>query len=144
VSNKWDNRFLELADKVASWSKDPSTKVGAVIVRPNRTIVSTGYNGFPRGVEDSEALYADRVEKYPRVVHAELNAVLMAKGETEGATLYCTLFPCSECAKAIIQSGVTEVVVPSLEKLERYYDSMCLTEDMFRQAGVRLRLPHDK
>ena len=138
---KWDMRFLELAQLVASWSKDPSTKVGAVLVRPDRTIVSTGYNGFPRGCNDCKATYANREQKYARVVHAELNAILMAGGDTKDNILYCTLFPCCECAKAVVQTGISTVVVPSLDKLDRYYDSMCVTEEMFQQSGITFRTP---
>lgn len=144
MNSKWDKRFIKLAQEVASWSKDPSTQVGAVLVRPDRTIASVGYNGFPRGVEDHEELYEDRSKKYPRVVHAELNAVLSANGDTKGNTLYCTLYPCSECAKAIIQTGIKTVVVTSFEKPERLYEAMMVSEEMFSQAGVELRIPHEE
>ena len=140
VSEKWDSRMMELAQHVSGWSKDPSTKVGAVIARQDRTIESMGYNGFPRGVMDTIDRYANREEKYKLVVHAEANAILGARGSVEGMTLYCTLFPCCECAKLIIQSGIKEVVVPSMEKTERFYDSMKATEIMFREAGVKMRV----
>ena len=111
-TRKWDNNFMGLARHIALWSKDPSTKVGAVIVDDRRVIVGHGYNGFPRGVEDSEARLNDRASKYKHVVHAELNAILNSRGSLEGCTLYTTLEPCTDCAKAIIQSGITRVVLP--------------------------------
>jgi len=136
---KWDNRMMALAEHVAEWSKDPSTKVGAVIMRGDRTVASMGYNGFPRGVMDQIDRYANREVKYTMVVHAEANAIVAAAGSVSGMTIYCTLFPCCECAKLIIQSGLREVVVKSLEKNERYYDSMTTSQKMFREAGVILR-----
>ena len=119
---KWDRRFLELARHVAQWSKDPSTKVGAVIVEPNRrAVVAMGYNGFPRGVEDTVERLNDRALKYQMVAHAELNAILNAilnaVASVEGCTLY--VWPtfltghaptCNERAKAVIQAGIAEVV----------------------------------
>lgn len=139
INVKWDNRMMELAQMVASWSKDPSTKVGAVIMRDDRTVESMGYNGFPRGVMDQIDRYSNREVKYKLVVHAEANAIVSARGSVEGMTLYCTLFPCCECAKLVIQAGIKEVVVPTMKKTERFYDSMKATELMFREAGVTFR-----
>src|SRR5690348_10005783 len=85
---KWDKRFLELAQLVAGWSKDPSTKTGAVIVSPERTIVAVGYNGFPKLMDDAPELYANREVKYSRIVHCEMNAVLNAGHRVDGSTLY--------------------------------------------------------
>lgn len=105
--SKWDDRFFDLANLVGSWSKDPSTKVGAVIVRPDRTIASVGYNGFPRGVDDT---YTTREDKLLRTVHAEANAILAAREPLHGYTLYVTpLHPCANCTGLIIQSGIKEV-----------------------------------
>ena len=140
VNAKWDERMMLLAEHVASWSKDPSTQVGAVLMRPDKTIASMGYNGFPRGVMDYCGRYDDREKKYKYVVHAEANALITCDEQKADYTLYCTLFPCCECAKLIIQSGVKEVVVRSLEKSERFYDSMVVSETMFREAGVNLRV----
>lgn len=110
----WDQRFLAVAELVSTWSKDPSTKCGAVIVRPDRTIVSTGFNGFPKGCSDHPWLYEHRETKYSRVVHAEVNAVLHAREPLAGYTIY-TWPPgygpsCDRCTAAIIQSGITRVV----------------------------------
>ena len=132
---KWDRRFMEMAELVATWSKDPSTKVGAVLVNPDKTIAGVGYNGFPRGVTDEPALYEDRSEKYARVIHAEVNAIHNAQS-TRGATLYCTLFPCSGCAAQTIQAGVSRVVTPPpVDRPESRYD---VSLDMFRKAGVEV------
>lgn len=117
-TEKWDLRFLSVAKEVAGWSKDPSTKVGAVLVDDLRRIISTGYNGFPRGVEDLEHRYSHRPTKYSLVVHAEANALLNAVVLPRDATLYCTLHPCEECSKLIVQAGVRRIVVP-LESYEK-------------------------
>jgi len=111
---KWDLRFLDLAYTVEQWSKDPSMKVGSVIVDPSNRVLGLGYNGFPRGVYDTAERYADRHGfKYSAVVHAEVNAILNATGDLQGATLYCsTGVPCPDCAGPIIQAGITRVVAP--------------------------------
>jgi dCMP deaminase len=113
--NKWDIRYLELAQHVASWSKDPSSKVGAVVVKNNR-VVAVGFNGFPAAVADKSELLENRDFKYEMVVHAEMNALLVAGQRAEGATLYVLGRPvCATCAGAIIQSGIERVVaeIPS-------------------------------
>ena len=113
TKTSWDDRFLGLAAHIATWSKDPSTKCGAVLVRPDRTIASLGYNGFPRGIEDAPELYANREEKYKRVVHAEMNAMLFAREPVAGMTLYTwPCLPCCRCATCIIQMGIVRVVAP--------------------------------
>jgi dCMP deaminase len=139
VNHKWEQRFMDMAQLVASWSKDPSTQVGSVIVRPDRTIVSVGYNGFPRGVFDFDARYEEREMKYRLVVHAEANAIVAAGESVHGYTMFCNLMPCCECAKLVIQAGIKTVVVPSTEVLERYAESMEATKLMFRESGVELR-----
>ncbi len=137
----WDKRFLELAEHVSAWSKDPSTQVGAVIVDAKRRILAVGYNGFPRGIDDNPDILADRDEKYSLTVHAEMNAILNsgAMPRLEDATLYATLFPCNECAKAIIQAGVTRVV--SYEPTnERWKESHAIARQMFDGAGVKVTI----
>ena len=112
VNETWDKRFLSLAQHIANWSKDPSTKVGAVIVDQNRRIVSTGYNGYPKGVDDT--IDTDEREiKYKKVIHAEKNAILFAKQDLTGCTLYVTHHPCSQCAGYILQAGISRVVTLS-------------------------------
>lgn len=137
---KWDIRFLKLAEHVATWSKDPSTKVGAVIVNPFKRVVSLGYNGFPAGTSDDEALYNDRAKKYERIVHGEMNAILFAKGDLFMTTLYTVPFmPCSRCAAMIIQAGIVRVVAPFNDN-PRWIESFKLTEELFNEAGVKLDL----
>lgn len=110
----WCSRFLEMAALVASWSKDPKKQCGAVVVRPDRTVASVGFNGFPRGLSDSPELYYNQELKLSRVIHAEVNAVLHAREPIAGYTLYS--WPpgfgptCDRCAAVIIQSGITRVV----------------------------------
>lgn len=110
----WDEYFMGLAHLSAYRSKDPSTQVGAVIVDDNKRIVGIGYNGFPKGCNDDEFPWEREGDfnetKYPFVVHAELNAILNSTKNLNGATIYVSLFPCHECAKAIIQSGITSIV----------------------------------
>ena len=110
---EWSERFLGLASHVAQWSKDPSTKVGCVIVDDDHHVVSVGYNGFPTEVRDYPERYEDRGMKYALVVHAELNAIYSAARlgvSLLGTTLYCTMSPCGECMKAIIQVGIDTVL----------------------------------
>lgn len=135
----WDDRFLALADHIAGWSKDPSTKVGAVIVRPNRTIASVGYNGFPRGVNDDPERLNDRPVKYAMTVHAEANAILSADGRLDGCTLYVTpLHPCANCAALIIQSGITRVVARMPTDPAHWADSFSKAKIMFDEAGIEV------
>ncbi len=139
----WDLRFMKLARHVSEWSKDLSTRVGAVIVDDERRVISLGYNGFPRGVEDREDRLQDRGQKLLMTVHAEANAILNATGPVRGATLYCTLCTCNECAKLLIQSGIETVVVPRLtgtDAEQRWGDSWATAREMYREAGVNIRL----
>ena len=138
--HNWNQRFIDLAYVVASWSKDPSTKVGAVIVRPDNTIASVGYNGFPRGIEDDDRLN-DRAKKYPRVVHAEVNAILNAHERVKWCSIYTTLHPCCDCAKFIIQAGIDAVYFdpytpPHMKESKNWVDSLSVAKDMFSEAGV--------
>ena len=136
---KWRARFLDLAKEVASWSKDPSSQVGAVIVRPDRTVASIGFNGFPRGVEDSREAIANRDTKLLRMIHAELNAILSAKESLAGYSIFVWPFqPCSNCAAAIIQAGITEVYCPYNDHLahDRWRESFKEALQMLDEAGV--------
>ena len=136
-TTKWDKRFLELAKLVGSWSKDPSTQVGAVIVDENNRIVSVGYNGFPRGVEDNDRLF-DREEKYDIIVHAEVNALMFANKSLETCTLYTWPFqPCSRCAGLIIQSGIKRVVSVVQEE-DRWKKNFELAVQLFEESGIIL------
>ena len=134
----WNRRFLALAEHIATWSKDPSTKVGAVIVDADRRIISTGYNGFPRDVEDLDQRLNNRDVKYEMIVHGEINAIVFANQNLQGTTLYTWPFmPCSRCAGIVIQSGIRTVVAPYNDNA-RWKSSFELTEQMFRESGVRL------
>jgi len=138
---KWDVRFLNLASEISTWSKDPSTKCGAVIVDADRRVVATGYNGFPRGVDDNDIRYNNREEKYRYVVHAEANAILNAVASVKGGTLYVNpMQPCQECAKLIVQSGIKRVVtlLPSPERKLRWRESFAAAATMFEEAGVEV------
>ena len=134
----WDEYFMGVAMLAARRSKDPNTQVGACIVSPENIIISTGYNGMPKGCSDDEFPWERTGEdtKYPYVVHAELNAILNANGRNlRGSRLYVALFPCNECAKAIIQSGVSEVVY-----LSDKYDGTPMnvaSKRMLDAAGVK-------
>lgn len=134
----WDYRFLDLARYVGGWSKDPSTKVGAVIASPHRRVISTGFNGLPSGVEDTLERLENRDLKYKMIVHAERNAILDARQGVRGFSLYVwPMMPCAVCATMIIQAGLAEVIAP-LSDNPRWVDDFRLTEAMFREAGVRL------
>ena len=138
----WDTRFLDLAEHISKWSKDPSTKVGAVIVDSQRRIVSTGYNGFPVGVMDSYDRLTNRDNKYEMIIHAEANAILFAHQRMNDMTLYTTPFqPCSRCASLIIQSGISRVISYEIEESKnRWVDSFKLAKELFDEAGVELLL----
>lgn len=134
----WDERFIDLAAHISQWSKDPSTKVGAVIVDHERRIVSTGYNGFPMGMPAQPWMYMDRLYKLERVVHAEANAILFADREKLiNSTIYTyPLPPCADCAKLIVQSGIGRVVVPNVDIQERWSDSCGVARHIFKEAEI--------
>lgn len=134
----WDEYFMAVAKLAGMRSKDPNTQVGACIVSQQNKILSMGYNGFPVGCSDDEFPWArvgDTVDtKYAYVTHAELNAILNYRGNLEGAKLYVSLFPCNECAKAIIQSGIKTVIYGD-NKYEGT-PSVIASRRMFQAAGV--------
>ena len=142
----WDEYFMGIATLSAMRSKDPSTQVGACIVNSDKRILSMGYNGMPRCCSDDEYPWEREGDplnsKYLYVCHAELNAILnCAGGSVRGCTVYTTLFPCNECAKAIIQSGISEVVYMADKYADS--DSVLASKRMFDTAGVKYRL-YDK
>lgn len=137
MSEKWDKRFLELAGFISGWSKDPSTKVGAVIADPENRIVSIGYNGFPRGVEDTPERLENREIKYKLIIHGERNAILFANRDLKGCRLYTSMLPCAPCAAMIIQKGISEVIAPFSDN-PRWVEDFKLAEEMFSEAGVGL------
>lgn len=143
-SDKWNYRFMELALHISSWSKDTSTKVGCVIVSPEKAILSMGYNGFPRGVNDDVPARHERPTKYDFVVHAEENALLNAGRNgtrLNGGILYVTMPPCTHCAGSIIQSGIKEIfyLEPEIQKqIPGWRDSLNISFTMFKEAGVKV------
>lgn len=133
---KWDERFMSIAETVALWSKDPRTKVGALLVSPDRREWAAGWNGFPHGVLEFPNRWK-RPTKYHFSCHAEQNAIDNARRNLDGWTLYVTLFPCETCAKSIIQNGVKRVVY----KEEPREDTMCshdYTLTMFEESGITI------
>ncbi len=145
-SYNWDQYFITMAYLVSMKSKDPSTRVGAVIVGPDKEIRSTGFNGFPRGVKDFKDRYLDKDYKYHACNHAEENAVLHCARigvSTAGCTLYVPWFPCSYCTKAIIQSGISAVVFhedfPGNNNSERWGKSIEISKVLMQEAGIVIR-----
>ena len=146
----WDDYFMSVALLSAKRSKDPSTQVGACIVNKSNIIESIGYNGLPKGCSDDEYPWDNTGEvlstKYPFVVHAELNAILNSRGkDLTGCRIYVGLFPCNECAKAIIQSGITKVIY--LRDKYADTDAVKASKKMFKSAGIeymKLETEHKK
>ena len=136
----WETYFMGIAHLSALRSKDPNTQVGAVIVDQEHKVVSIGYNGFPKGCSDDEYPWENEGSsletKYVYVVHAELNAILNSPRTVKGCSIYVSLFPCHECAKAIIQSGIQEIVYES----DKYAssESVLASKRMLESAGVKM------
>lgn len=139
LPTKWDYRFMEMAHLISGWSKDPSTKVGAVIVRSNE-VLSMGFNGFPSMMTDSSELLNDRPKKYARTVHAEMNAVLRLSKRSLGMRIYTTMLPCSTCAAVLITVGVGIIYTrrPTDEQADRWGKSFDDSVEMFKQTGCQL------
>jgi dCMP deaminase len=148
--SKWDHYFLRLAKEAASMSKDPSTKVGAVIVDQDRNVVATGFNGFPRGLSDDKLDYEDREIKLGRIVHAETNAILSAAQRgvsTKDCSLYVWPFPpCMPCALNIIQAGISKVFHPPFSTApDRWLKSTVLAADAMASTDIRiLEINHEQ
>ena len=141
MTTNWSERYLDLAKEVSTWSRDPSRKIGAVVVGSKGQILSQGYNGFPRGIQDTDERYNDRETKYKYVVHAEMNAIYNATlngVSLDGSSMYVYGLPvCSECAKGIIQVGIKTVVMLTDELVPHVWtESWKKTADMFDEAGV--------
>lgn len=140
-------KFVPIAEALARMSKDPSTQVGALAIDDDGNILSTGYNGFPRGVVDSVERYADRPTKLSLIAHAELNVIAQAARNgvrLHGATLLVTaLYPCTECAKAIIQAGFRQVLAPREHHADKHREweaARAISQTMFHEAGVTVGL----
>lgn len=138
-ADKWTCRFMDMAKLVSTWSKDPSTKVGAVITDDKR-FISLGYNGFPTGTNDNPALYQNREEKYRRVIHAEANAIIYAGGrDLRGCHIFIWPFlSCSSCAGLIIHSGITKVTT-MISNVERWQESFNSAMAMYDEVGVKVK-----
>ena len=142
--NKWYTRYMDLAEQVSTWSKDPNTQVGAVVVGSKRQILSTGYNGFPRAIRDTAKRLNDRETKLKLVVHAEMNAIFNATYNgvsLDGSTIFVYGLPiCSDCAKGIIQVGIKKVVIQadSISIRPQWKESWDMSAEMFREAGVQV------
>lgn len=144
-NTKWNQRFIAQALGIADWSKDDSTKVGAVVYDKDRTPISNGYNGFPRGVDDTIPERHERPLKYKYVQHAEQNTInhCARKGNaTEGCHIYTTHFPCSNCAGSIINSGLVKVIIDiktfSTSYQVRWKEDIEVSQTMFDEAGVEV------
>ena len=140
---KWHRRYLELAKLISSWSRDPSSKIGAVAIGDNGQVLAQGYNGLPRGVEDKTERYNKRELKYQFIVHAEMNVIYNAiiNGvPLKGSTLYIYgLPPCHECAKGVIQSGIKKIVIPKYKDVPtKWATSLDLSLIMLGEAGVEV------
>lgn len=136
---KWDQRWLSVAELFATWSKDPKRKVGAVIVTQDLRSFSAGYNGLPRGIEDTEDRLRDREKKLLLSVHAERNAMDNARFGLRGCSLYSTKFPCHECAKGIIQVGIVKVVAPPADTMhETWGESYKLALTLLQEARIKV------
>lgn len=136
---KWDLHFLDMSKHASEMSKDPSTKTGAVIVDPNRRVVSTGYNGFPKLMKDTPEAYANREEKYSRIVHCEMNALIFAQRDLTGCTLYTWPFmSCDRCVVHMIQAGIETFVFPKAppESLARWGEAFKKVEGYIDECGL--------
>jgi len=141
MTTSWDIFYLNMARYVSTKSKDPRTKTGAVIIRPDGTPASFGFNGFPRGMDDAPELYADREKKYSRTVHCEMNAMIFARQDLKGATLYTWPFSsCDRCAVHMIQAGIKRFVFPSIspDKVARWAASMDAAASYMKEAGCEV------
>ena len=141
MNEKWDLRFLDLAEFYSTWSKDPSTQFGGVIVRPDRSVVSLGYNGFARGIADTERRLNNRELKYSLVIHCEMNAVLNAHGPVNGCTLYIYPFlTCDRCSVHMIQAGIITVIAPAIpddpELRKRWEGPILRAKANYKEARV--------
>jgi dCMP deaminase len=137
---KWELRYLEMAKLVSTWSKDPSTKVGAVIVDSDNTVISVGFNGLPRRIQDTDQRLNNRDIKLKMIIHAEINAIITAKRPLNGTTIYTYPFmSCSQCAGMIIQSGICRHISYKTNN-ERWKDSFDLALEMFDEARVIVNL----
>ena len=141
MNEKWDRRFLDLAAHVSGWSLDPSTQVGAVIADDNKKVIAMGYNGLPRGIQDTDERLNNREIKYRYIIHGEINAILNADISVRGTNLYVwPLSPCSDCMKMIIQCDIKRIIYPVIsdELRARWGESLDFATSMAKEAGIEL------
>lgn len=146
IDMKWHTRFMDMAKMVSTWSKDPSSQIGAVAINDERRILATGYNGFPKGIDDSEERLNNKSEKYPRIIHAEMNTLMNAlySGVSlKDATLYVYGLPvCPSCTKCVIQAGIKRVVIPATKtdkgNWQQVWEEQSLP--MFKESSVQVTL----
>lgn len=137
----WDDLFIEICNVISKKSKDIYTKIGAVIKGTGNEVISLGFNGMPRGVNDDKTERQQRPTKYYWFEHAERNAIYnVARRLLEGTTIYVQMYPCADCARAIIQVGIKEVVIPNTYLPERWTESCEVASEMFKEAGVKVRI----
>jgi len=143
ISTDWDNRFMNLASHISKWSRDPNRKIGAVIVGDDNTEKSIGYNGLPNNADINKLDRYEKPQKYMWVEHAERNAIYKAGKngvQLEGCKIYVTYFPCVDCARAIIQSGIKEVCSPKPNFTHhRWGESWKISQQMFKECGVKIK-----
>lgn len=142
IGPKWSQRFLRLALSISEWSKDPKTRVGAVLVNTEKTVVATGFNGLPRRIEDDPNILSDRDLKNRLTIHAEMNAILNCRVPLDGLTMFVTNHPCHECAKMIVAAGIVAVhaLNPTGEFEEKWKDSILQARDTLALGSVPLTL----
>ncbi len=134
--DKWTTRFMRLAEEAASWSKDPDCKVGAVIVSPDKRLFTMGYNGFPTGIYDGYTMM-DKDRKLALTVHAEVNAIVNARRDLTGWSMYCTKAPCMDCAKVMIQAGISTAYCPEPETASSWYEENMQALGLLNAAGIK-------
>lgn len=144
--DRWDARFVGLAQHISSWSKDPSTKVGAVLVRPDNSVASTGFNGFAPGEDDDPELYANRDYKYKKVIHAEINALDFLDSLAKGFSFYTSFPCCPDCMRAAGEAGVVRVVFPAIDRegrdpawIKEWEDRLSESLEVAREYGIEVR-----
>ncbi len=142
--NKWDKRYLRLAREISTWSKDPSTQVGAVIVRPNKSVCSVGFNGFPQSMPDDPEKYLNRKDKYSRIVHGELNAFVFSRdADLENYTLYTYPFlTCDRCYVLMTQAGIRRFVspLPTPDQESRWGESFELVRGCAKESKIKIEI----
>lgn len=143
MASNWDERWMDLATLISGWSKDRSRKIGCVIVNDLQSVVSLGWNGFPRNINDDIENRHDRPQKYEWTEHAERNAIYNAtlnNTSVRGCTLYCTWHPCTDCARGIIQTGIKRVVCaePDWEDIDRWSAKFKMVKKMLDEANIHV------